>query len=49
MAQQALRIDAKEFQPIEHYQAFKLLWLGSDICIIFCPVDSLRFASPEMR
>ncbi|MEG3903865.1 hypothetical protein QUB29_19150 [Microcoleus sp. B4b_D2] len=49
MAQQAIKIEPKDLKPIEHYQAFKLLWLGSDICIIFCPVDSLRFASPEMR
>ncbi len=33
MAQQALMIDPIEFKPIEHHQAFKLLWLGSDICI----------------
>ncbi|MEG4209844.1 hypothetical protein [Microcoleus sp. S13_B4] len=33
MTQQAIKIEPKALKPIEHHQAFKLLWLGSDICI----------------
>ncbi|MEG4276979.1 hypothetical protein QUA62_05805 [Microcoleus sp. MON1_C1] len=33
MSQPAIKIDLKDLKPIEHHQAFKLLWLGSDICI----------------